>query len=134
MKSLKEPGHLLLISQMKIWQRQQTGVVSGPMGLTPLPAEKVKAPIIAEAPVHIECSVKQIMELGSHHMFIAEVVNVMVDDRFIDPDTGAFDMKKANLIAYMHGNYYKIGELIGKFGWSVEKPKTKQKRIDQSKS
>lgn len=104
------------------------------MGLTPSPAEKIKAPIIVEAPVHIECSVKQIIELGSHHMFMAEVVNVMVDDHFIDPNSGAFDMKKAGLIAYMHGNYYKIGELIGKFGWSVEKSKTKQKRINQSKS
>ncbi|MDP4207165.1 MAG: flavin reductase family protein, partial [Bacteroidota bacterium] len=103
------------------------------MGLTPMPASQVKAPIIAEAPVHIECRVKQIIELGSHHMFMAEVVNVMIDDKYIDPATGAFDMKKAGLLAYSHGQYYNLGDKIGKFGWSVEKPKTRRKRIAKEK-
>ena len=93
------------------------------MGLTPMPATVVKAPVLAEAPLSIECKVKQIIELGVHHMFIAEVVNVMADERFIDPETGAFSFKKSNPIVYSHGHYFKMGEAIGKFGWSVEKKK-----------
>ncbi len=91
------------------------------MGLTPAPATIVKAPILAEAPISIECKVKQIIELGVHHMFISEVVNVIADDRFIDPETGAFSLKKANPLIYSHGHYFKMGDPIGKFGWSVEK-------------
>ncbi len=95
------------------------------MGLTPAPATIVKAPIIAEAPVNIECKVKEVMNLGSHHMFISDVVNVIADDRYIDPETGAFSLKKADPICYSHGHYFKMGDPIGKFGWSVEKKKKK---------
>lgn len=56
-------------------------------------------------------------------MFIADVVNVLADDRYLNPGTGAFDMQKANLMAYSHGKYYELGEMIGKFGWSVQKKK-----------
>ncbi|MBP5136990.1 MAG: flavin reductase family protein, partial [Paludibacteraceae bacterium] len=93
------------------------------MGLTPGKSEKVSAPTIEEAPISIECRVKQVVELGTHDMFISEVVNVQADDKYIDPVTGAFDEKKADFIAYNHGNYYKIGDKIGKFGWTVEKRK-----------
>lgn len=93
------------------------------MRLTPGKSEKISAPTIEEAPISIECRVKQVVELGSHDMFISEVVNVQADDEFIDPATGAFDEKKAAFIAYNHGNYYKIGDKIGKFGWTVEKKK-----------
>jgi flavin reductase (DIM6/NTAB) family NADH-FMN oxidoreductase RutF len=93
------------------------------MGLTPAPATIVKAPILAEAPISIECKVTQIIELGVHHMFISEVVNVIADDRYIDPATGAFSLKKSNPLVYSHGHYFKLGEPIGKFGWSVEKKK-----------
>ena len=91
------------------------------MKLTPLKAEKINAPIIVESPLCIECKVKQIIPLGSHDMFISEVVNVQADTKFIDAKTGKFDLQKAKLIAYSHGNYYKLGEEIGKFGWSVRK-------------
>ena len=91
------------------------------MNLTPAKGIKVDAPYINEAPVSIECRVKQIVHLGSHDMFIADVINVLADKRFIDPQTGEFDLKKANLIAYSHGEYFKLGEKIGNFGWSVKK-------------
>ena len=91
------------------------------MNLTPAKGIKVDAPYINEAPVSIECRVKQIVHLGSHDMFIADVMIVLADKRFIDPQTGEFDLKKANLIAYSHGEYFKLGEKIGNFGWSVKK-------------
>ena len=91
------------------------------MSLTPVKGIKVDAPYINEAPMSIECRVKQIIHLGTHDMFIADVMNVLADKRFIDPQTGEFDLKKANLIAYSHGEYFKLGEKIGNFGWSVKK-------------
>jgi flavin reductase (DIM6/NTAB) family NADH-FMN oxidoreductase RutF len=91
------------------------------MKLTPVRGEKVAAPIIAESPVNIECRVTQILPLGSHDMFIAEVLNVQVDEKYINSQTGAFDLAATNLIAYLHGNYHQIGGKIGKFGWSVQK-------------
>lgn len=93
------------------------------MHLTPQKAQKVVAPIILESPLSIECEVLEIKELGSHHMFIANVVNVQADERFIDPVTDEFRLSDAKLIAYSHGHYYKLGEEIGKFGWSVRKKK-----------
>ena len=91
------------------------------MNLTPMKGVKVDAPYINEAPMSIECRVKQIIHLGTHDMVIADVMNVLADKRFIDPQTGEFDLKKANLIAYSHGEYFKLGEKIGNFGWSVKK-------------
>ncbi|MCM1034433.1 MAG: flavin reductase family protein [Paludibacter sp.] len=95
------------------------------MHLTPIPGEKVKAPIVAESPLSIECKVHQIIPLGSHDMFIAEVVNVQADMRYIDPLTETFSMEKARLIAYNHGHYYQLGTQIGRFGWSVQRKKKK---------
>ncbi|GHT70945.1 flavin reductase [Bacteroidia bacterium] len=91
------------------------------MKLTPGKASIVQAPIIEEAPLCIECRVKEIIPLGSHDMFISEVVNVLADDKYLDPETGSFDMQKADLLAYSHGKYFSLGEFIGKFGWSVKK-------------
>ncbi|MGL4411488.1 MAG: flavin reductase family protein [Bacteroidales bacterium] len=93
------------------------------MSLTPIKSTFVSPPSILESPVCIECRVKEIVSLGSHDMFISEVVNVKVDDKYLDPESGAFDMQKAKLIAYSHGNYYELGEQIGRFGWSVKKNK-----------
>lgn len=90
------------------------------MKLTPEVASIIKAPMIKESPVSIECRVKEIKELGSHDMFIAEVLAINVDDKYLD-ETGRFDMQKCKLIAYSHGEYYKLGEKIGKFGYSVKK-------------
>ena len=92
-------------------------------GLTPAKAVAVNAPVIEESPLCIECRVKEIITLGSHDMFIADVVNVQADDKYFDAETGKFDMQNARLLAYSHGNYYGLGEHIGKFGWSVKKKK-----------
>lgn len=91
------------------------------MKLTPGKASIVKAPIIAESPLSIECKVKEIIPLGSHHMFIADVVNVKADERYIDPETGRFELDKSGIMAYSHGFYYALAEKIGRFGWSVKK-------------
>ncbi len=91
------------------------------MNLTPQTAQKVKAPLIKESPLNIECVLKEIKELGSHDMFIAEIVAINADRRFIDPETNAFDLQKANLLAYSHGKYYSLGKKLGFFGFSVQK-------------
>ena len=96
------------------------------MKLTPGKAKVVKAPIIEESPVSIECRVKEIIPLGSHHMFIAEVVNVQADDCYLDKDSGKFELANADPLVYLHGGYFELGEKIGKFGWSVEKKRKKK--------
>jgi flavin reductase (DIM6/NTAB) family NADH-FMN oxidoreductase RutF len=93
------------------------------MKLTPIQGENIKAPIIQESPLCIECKVKEIIELGSHDMFIADVINVQADSKYIDSETDTFKLSEAKLIAYSHGHYYKLGEEIGKFGWTVQKKK-----------
>ncbi|MDE7413370.1 MAG: flavin reductase family protein [Muribaculaceae bacterium] len=90
-------------------------------GLTPMPGEKVASPTIEESPLSIECRVKSIMSLGSHDMFIADVLNVRADSSFINPETGEFSLKDSGLMAYSHGKYFSLGEMIGKFGFSVKK-------------
>jgi flavin reductase (DIM6/NTAB) family NADH-FMN oxidoreductase RutF len=89
--------------------------------LTPIRGEKVASPTIEESPLSIECRVKEIMHLGTHDMFIADVLNVRADNRFIDPETGAFSFDKSRLLAYSHGFYYELGNMIGRFGFSVKK-------------
>ena len=96
------------------------------MKLTPGKAEVVKAPIVEESPVSIECRVKEIIPLGSHHMFVAEVVNVQADDCYLDKDSGRFELACADPLVYLHGGYFELGEKIGKFGWSVEKKRKKR--------
>lgn len=95
------------------------------MGLTPLPSERISAPIVGESPVNIECRVKQIIPLGTHDMFLAEVVNVQVDSSLIDPATGKFCLERADPIVYSHGEYFSLGEALGHFGWSVRKARAK---------
>ena len=80
-----------------------------------------------ESPVSVECKVKEIKELGSHHMFIAEVVAINADEKYID-DKGAFDISKCNLIAYSNGKYNELGKKVGKFGYSVQKNKKRRKK------
>ncbi len=92
-------------------------------GLTPMPGIKCGCLIIEESPLCIECKVTDIVPLGSHDMFIADVVNVIADYRFIDPDTGRFDLHASGLMAYSHGFYYGLGEELGKFGFSVQRRK-----------
>ena len=95
------------------------------MHLTPGKSTIVSAPYIEESPLSIECRVKEVMRLGSHDMFIAEVLNVRIDDKYLNTETGKLEIERAGLIAYAHGTYYGLGEKIGKFGWSVEKKKSK---------
>ncbi|MFR6022580.1 MAG: flavin reductase family protein [Clostridia bacterium] len=89
-------------------------------------ASIVKCPMIQESPVSIECKVKEIKELGSHTMFIAEVVAINVDEKYID-NKGAFDITKCDLMAYANGNYLAMGKKLGKFGFSVKKKKKNKK-------
>ena len=88
-------------------------------------AKFVKCPIIRESPVAVECKVIDIKELGSHHMFIAEVLSIDADKKYID-DKGAFDISKCDLIAYANGHYYSLGKKVGKFGFSVKKKSFKK--------
>ena len=95
------------------------------MNLTKEKAKNVKCPIIKESPVAIECRVKEIRKLGSHDMFVAEVLSIDADDKYID-DKGAFDISKCDLITYANGKYFSLGKQVGKFGYSVQKKKRKK--------
>ena len=92
------------------------------MKLTKEKGNFVKAPLIKESPVSVECRVKEIIPLGSHDMFVAEVLSIDADEKYID-EKGAFDISKCNLMAYANGGYYTLGKKIGKFGFSVQKKK-----------
>lgn len=96
-------------------------------GLTPAPGVVNSNYYVAESPLAIECQVTQILELGTHHMFIARVVAVLPDERYINPETDAFDLAASNLVSYIHGGYYAQGRKLGHFGYSVRKKKTKRK-------
>lgn len=97
------------------------------MKLTKEKAKFVNCPMIKESPVSVECKVKEIKELGTHHMFVAEVLAINADEKYID-EKGAFDISKCDLIAYSNGNYYTLGKKIGKFGFSVQKNKKRRKK------
>ena len=90
------------------------------MNLTPLPSKMIDAVGIEESPVNIECKVVEVKKLGSHDMFIAEVVNVTFDDRYMD-ENNKFNLNDSDLVAYSHGEYFTLGEKIGTFGYSVRK-------------
>lgn len=83
----------------------------------------VECPAVEESPISVECRVKSIIPLGSHDMFIAEVVNVLADEKYLDPETDRFDLERAGLMSYSHGAYYAQGEKLGTFGFSVKKKK-----------
>jgi flavin reductase (DIM6/NTAB) family NADH-FMN oxidoreductase RutF len=119
-----------LTTKKLAYQTDWCGVRSGSeydkfseMRLTPVKASIVSAPLIEESPLNIECKVKEIVELGSHHMFISEVVAVDVNEELIDPKSGVYRLDKANMICYSHGKYYDLGKFIGRFGFSVKKNK-----------
>ena len=94
------------------------------MKLTEYTSEFISAPAISESPVNIYCKVKQVLPLGSHDMFVAEVVGVTVDYKYMD-EKGRFELSKTNLITYSHGEYFMLGKKLGKFGYSVKKPTKK---------
>lgn len=96
--------------------------------LTPAKAEKLQyAPVIEECPVNIECKVTEVKELGSHHMFLAEVLAVQIDEQYLN-EKNKFELNKTGLMAYSHGEYLSLGKKIGTFGYSVKKKKTKHKK------
>lgn len=106
------------------------GVISGrdgdkwvASGLHPYPGVAVACPAVEESPLSIECRVKTIIPLGSHDIFIAEVVNVLADDRWLNPETSRFELERAGLMSYSHGAYYAQGAYLGHFGFSVKKNK-----------
>lgn len=118
-----------LVSRDLTFATDYCGVKSGrdidkfaEMKLTKAKAQTVNVPIIKESPVNIECKVKTVVELGTHDMFMGEVTSVQVNKEYMD-ESGKFDLAKADLIAYSHGQYYTLGENIGKFGYSVQKNK-----------
>lgn len=97
------------------------------MNLTPLESKTVKAFGIKESPVNIECQVTQIIELGSHDMFMAKVTGVTIEDEYMD-ETGKFNLNNTGLVAYSHGEYFDLRKNIGKFGYSVKKKKSVRKK------
>lgn len=97
------------------------------MHLTKGQCEHVKAPLIAESPVNIECRVTECKELGSHHMFLAEVLAVHIDDAYLD-EKGKFNLNQTGLVTYSHGEYFSLGKKLGSFGYSVAKNKKKRNR------
>ena len=136
-KIIKETGEFVvnLTTKELAYATDYCGVKSGKdvdkfgkMRLTKLASEKINSVAIAESPVNIECKVRQIMELGSHSLFIADVVNVRVDSRYID-EKGRFNLAKSELIAYSHGRYYELGKELGTFGYSIKKSKETTKKV-----
>lgn len=132
---IKQSGEFVinLPTQQLIRAVDYCGVKSGrntdkfkEMNLRAEPAEKISAPILAQSPVNIECKVRDIVELGTHHMFIADIVSLSVAKELLD-NAGKLHLDKANLIAYAHGEYFALGKKLGTFGYSVRKKKTKKK-------
>ena len=128
--STPEDYNLFTVAWAMAYATDWCGVRSGrdyrkfeEMKLTPGKARMVAAPIVEESPLNIECRVKEIVSLGSHDMFIAEVLNVKADERYMDPESGKFSLDASHPLVYLHGAYYGLGRKIGKFGWSVEKKK-----------
>ncbi len=126
---IEETGEFVinLTTEELVFACDYCGVVSGKakdkfkeMKLTPYSVEGVKAPAIAESPVNIACRVVEKKELGSHHMFLAEVVSVTVDEAHMN-ETGKFLINELGLVMYSHGEYFSMGEKLGKFGYSIKK-------------
>ena len=101
-------------------------------GLTLLPCDKVKAPMIEQSPLSLECRVTEIKPLGSHDLFLAKIVAVHVEEELLD-ENGRFELEKSGLVAFCHGAYYALGGKLGSFGFSVEKKKTRKQRIARIK-
>lgn len=128
---IKNSGEFVinLVTEELAYATDYCGVKSGKntdkfkdMKLTPISIEGVSAPAIAESPLSLACKVKEIKELGSHDMFIAEVVGVTVDDKYMNKN-GKFELNSSKLVTYSHGEYFGLGKKIGKFGYSVKKKK-----------
>lgn len=128
---LKEAGEFVvnLTTEEIVKATDYCGVRSGAQvdkfketGLTKEEAQVVNCAMIQESPVNIECKLREVISLGSHDMFLADVVNVNVDDQYLE-ENGKFDLAKAHPLVYSHGAYYKTGAKLGTFGYSVKKKK-----------
>lgn len=128
---IKESGEFVinLTTEELAYATDYVGVRSGrnenkfeTLNLSLEKSNNISTPMIKESPVSIECKVTEIKELGSHHMFMAKILCINADEKYLD-ETGKFDLEKCNLIAYSHGQYYTLGKKIGKFGFSVQKKK-----------
>lgn len=138
-KLISESGEFVinLVNEPLAFAADFCGVKSGrevdkfeKMNLTARQAESVNCPLIAEAPVNLECKVKEVHEYPTHDMFVAEIINMHVDESLVD-EKGKVDFAAAGLVAYVHGEYFGMKKKpIGRFGYSVMKPKTK-KRINK---
>lgn len=133
---IKETGEFVLNLTTKelVYATDYCGVKSGrevdkfkELGLTAVPADQVKAPLIGESPVNIECRVREVKPLGSHDMFLADVVAVHADQRYMD-ENHRFHLEKADPIVYSHGTYFTCGEALGTFGFSVKKAKSPKRK------
>lgn len=133
---IKETGEFVvnLVTKELTFATDYCGVRSGrevdkyeEMKLTPLPSKYIDAPGIAESPVNLECRVTEVIPLGSHDMFLAEIVGVTVDDKYMD-EKGKFHLNDSGLVAYSHGEYFELGKKLGKFGYFVQKPGKKKKQ------
>jgi len=134
---IKETGEFVvnLTTEKLVRETDLCGVKSGRnvnkfelTGLTTEPGKIVKVPLIKESPINIECVVKQVLELGSHDMFISEVVGINVDEALIDK-AGKLCLDRAGLIAYTHGEYWSLNKSLGFFGFSVQKKKSIKRTI-----
>lgn len=133
-RMIQESGEFVinLTTESLVRQTDEAGVKSGRdvdkwelLKLTPEPGHRVQAPLIAESPVNLECRVKEILPLGSHHLFLAEVLAVDVDRSLLN-EKGKLELSRAKLVSYSHGEYYSLGRLLGSFGYSVrKKPQSK---------
>ncbi|MDD2972895.1 MAG: flavin reductase family protein [Lachnospiraceae bacterium] len=137
---IKETGEFVinLVTKDLAFATDYCGVKSGrdidkfqEMHLTPSPSKHIAAPGIEESPVNIECRVVDFKPLGTHDMFIAEVLGVNIDEKYVD-DTGKFHLNATGLVTYSHGEYFELGKSIGRFGYSVQKNKKKKVRRKNS--
>lgn len=126
---IKESGEFVinLVTKDLVFATDYCGVKSGrdvdkfkEMKLKKEKAEKVAAPLIAQSPVNLECRVIECKELGSHHMFVAEIVSVHIDEKYMD-EKGKFHLNETGLVTYSHGEYFALGKRLGSFGYSVKK-------------
>lgn len=138
---IKETGEFVinLTTEDMVYAVDYCGVRSGrdvdkfqETGLTREKAEFVQAPLIKESPVSIECRVEEIRELGSHHMFLARVLNVHAEEAFMD-EKNRFDLNKSRPLVYSHGEYLGTGKKLGTFGYSVKKKKIEKNGRKQTK-
>lgn len=130
-RALRERGQFVvnLTTEELAWATDYCGVTSGrdvdkfaACHLTREEAVRIDAPMIGESPVNIECRVTEVLELGSHHMFLAKVEAVHASEKYMD-ETGRFALERAKPITYYHGTYYMLGRKLGTFGYSVKKKK-----------